>query len=189
MRTRNAWIIAAVLLLAASPAARAADTAGQKNISFSMTEAATLTAKVTDIDYQARTVQLTDAEGKVRTVHVSDAIRNFQQVQKGDTVTVEVQESLDVEVQQGPGEPMNIGSESQTSSLPGQKPAGIRTIEGKLKTRVEAIDYQARTITCKNRKGVLTTYKVGKDAKRFDQIRRGDMLVADYKQVTVLSVK
>jgi hypothetical protein len=189
MRTGNTWIIAAVLLFAALSAVRAAEAAGQKNITFSMFEASTLTATVTDIDYGTRTVQLTDAEGKSRTVKASDALSNFNNVRKGDTVTLEVQESLDVEVQPGPGEPMNIGSESQTSALPGQKPAGVRTVEGKLKTRVEAIDYQARTITCKNRKGVLTTFRVGKDVQRFNEIRRGDMLVAEYRQITALSVK
>jgi len=63
------------------------------------------------------------------------------------------------------------------------------SVEGRLKTRVEAIDYEARTFRCKNRRGVLTTYKVGKDAKRFNEVRRGDMLVVDYKGTVAISVK
>ncbi len=110
-------------------------------------------------------------------------------MRKGDTVTVEVQEAMEVEVQPGPGDTMNIGSESQTAPMPGQKPSSVRTIAGTLKTKIEAIDYAARTVTCKNRKGVLTTYKIGKEAKRFDEVRRGDMLAVEYKQITVLSVK
>lgn len=187
MRTIGLLIVVVVLALA--PAVPAAAQDAQKNISFSMVEAASLSATVEDIDLQARTVKLKEADGSVRTIKVSEAISNLGQVKKGDTVTVEMQQFLDVQVQPGPGEPLNIGSESQTSAPPGQKPTGIRTIEGTLKTRVEAIDYQARTITCKNRKGVLMTYKIGKDAKRFEEIRRGDMLVVEYKQVTALSVK
>ena len=189
MRSISFFIVAAVLAFAPAMPAAAAGQEAQKNITFSMLGASKLTASVADIDYQARTVKLKETDGNVRTIKVSDAIGNLNQVKKGDSVTVEVQETLDVEVQRGPGEPLNIGSESQTSALPGEKPTGIRTIEGTLKTKVEAIDYEARTITCKNRKGVLMTYKIGKDAKRFDEIRRGDMLVVEYKQVTALSVK
>jgi hypothetical protein len=58
-----------------------------------------------------------------------------------------------------------------------------------LKTRVEAIDYEARTVTFKNRKGVLTTYKVGEQAKHFNEIRRNDMLVIEYTQTVAVSVK
>ena len=67
--------------------------------------------------------------------------------------------------------------------------AGPRRITAGLKTRIESIDYDKRTITFKNRKGVLTTYKFGKDAKRFDEVRRGDMLVIDYKETVAVSVK
>jgi hypothetical protein len=189
MKTTDVLIIALALALASAMPAAAVEKQGQENISFTMFEVSNMTSKVTDIDYKTRTVTLTDSDGKVRTIKVSDDISNLGRVQKGDTVTVELQESLDVEVQPGPGTPMNIGMEGQTSPLPGQKPSVTRTIEGTLKTKIEAIDYEARTITFKNRKGVLTTYKITKDAKRFDEVRRGDMLLVDYKQVTVLSVK
>jgi hypothetical protein len=189
MKTIGSLIIAVVLALATAAPAATAGKEQQKNITFTMVEASNMTAAVTDIDHRTRTVKLTDSEGKVRTIKVNDSIHNLNEVRKGDTVTVEVQESLEVEVQPGPGDTMNIGSESQTAPLPGQKPSSVRTIEGTLKTKVEAIDYQARTITCKNRKGVLMTYKIGKEAKRFDEIRRGDMLAVEYKQITVLSVK
>jgi hypothetical protein len=116
-------------------------------------------------------------------------VSNLDRVRTGDEVTVEINQTISVEAQRGPGETMNIGAESQTSALPGAKPSGTRTIEGKLKTRVTSIDYQARTITFKNRKGVLTTYKVGPQAKQFDEIRRGDMLVVEYSQTLTLSVK
>jgi hypothetical protein len=189
MKIKVSFIIVVVLALASAVPVAAAEKAGQENISFTMTEASNMTAVVTDIDYQARTIQLTDSEGKARTIKVDASIHNFGQVRKGDTVTVEVQEAMEVEVQPGPGDTMNIGSESQTAPMPGQKPSSVRTIAGTLKTKIEAIDYAARTVTCKNRKGVLTTYKIGKEAKRFDEVRRGDMLAVEYKQITVLSVK
>ena len=178
-----------ILSLALAMPSWSAQSGKQENISFVIVEASTMTAKVTDLDRQARTVQLTDDEGKARTVKVPDYITNFNQMRIGDTVTMEVNQDISVEVQPGPGDTQNIATESHASASPGQKPAGMLSTEGRLKTRIDAIDYDKRTVTFKNRKGVLTTYKFGKDAKRFDEVRRGDMLVIDYKQTIAVSVK
>ena len=183
-------VAAALLLLAGQAIAAEAAQAGKlENITFNMVEASTVSAKVMDIDRQARMVQLADDDGKVRNVNVPDYVTNFGQLRVGDTVTMQVNQDISVEVQPGPGDTQNIGTESHASASPGQKPAGMLSVEGRLKTRVEAIDYEARTFRCKNRRGVLTTYKVGKDAKRFNEVRRGDMLVVDYKGTVAISVK
>jgi hypothetical protein len=189
MRIVHAVIAAGALMLALVMPAGAAPAGTQENISFTLIEASSTTAKVADVDYGARTVTLQGEDGTARVVKVGDDVRNFGQVRKGDTVTMDINQTVKVEVQPGGGEPMNIGSESQTSAAPGLKPGGVRTIEGKLKTRVESIDYDARTVTFKNRSGKMTTYKFGKDAKRFDEVRRGDMLVIEYEQTTAVSVK
>jgi len=182
-------VVAVILMFTPVIPADAAQAGKQENISFVIVEASTETAKVEDLDRQARTVTLKDDEGKVRTVKVPDYVTNFAQLRVGDTVTMVVNQDVSVEVQPGPGDTQNIGTESHASASPGQKPAGMLSVEGRLRTRVESIDYEARTFKCKNRNSVLTTYKVGKDAKRFDEVRRGDMLVIDYKGTVVISVK
>jgi hypothetical protein len=181
------WSTIVLLMALLPPAISAQGDSG--NPSFTVTEASTTKEKVVGVDYQARKVTLKNEEGSVRTVQVGEEMSNLNRVRIGDEVTIETHQTVSVEVQPGPGETMNIGAESQTSALPGAKPSGVRTIEGKLKTRVESIDYDNRTITFKNRKSVLTTYKVGPQAKRFDEIRRGDMLVVEYSQTLTLSVK
>lgn len=189
MKRLAVFVVAGMLTLAQAGPAVAAQAGKKENINFTMVEASTMTAKVVDIDRQARTVQLADEDGKLRTVKVPDYVTNFGQMRKDDTVTMVVNQDISVEVQPGPGDTQNIGSESHASASPGLKPAGMLSVEGRLKTRVEAIDHEARTFTCKNRKGVLTTYKVSKDAKRFNEVQRGDMLVVDYKGTVAISVK
>ena len=184
MKTAGALLLTAILVLLLVIQQAAAEP-----VTFTMVEASMRTATVTDIDYNARTVRLAESDGSVRTLQVGDVVRNFNKIKKGDTVTVEVSQAASVEVQPGPGETLNVGSESQTSALPEEKPGGISTIEGTLRTRVESIDYDKHTVTCKNRKSILTTYKIDKDAKRFNEIRRGDMLFVQYKKTTVVSVK
>jgi len=179
----------AIVLLIALPLSAMSAQGESGNPSFTVTEAKTTTEKVVSIDYRTRKVTLRNDEGNVRTVQVGEDVSNLDRVKIDDQVTVEIHQTISVEVQPGPGDTMNIGAESQTNAPPGAKPSGTRIIEGKLKTKVESIDYQARTITFKNRKGVLTTYKVDPQAKRFDEIRRGDMLVAEYYQKLTLSIK
>jgi hypothetical protein len=188
MKTVRLFRIMIVVLIALlMPALSARGESGNPNFTF--TDISTTQEKVMDINYQTRKVTLKDEKGSVRTVQVEEDLSNLGKVKIGDEVNVETNQSISVEVEHGPGETMNIGSESQTSAQPGEKPSTIRTIEGKLKTKVESIDYQERTITFKNRKGVLTTYKIGPQAKRFNEIRRGDMLVVDYSQTITLTVK
>ncbi len=189
MKIVKTIVVMVILMLALAIPTGAVKASEHENIRFSMIETSTATEKIVDVDYQARTVTLQGDSGSNRTVKVSDSVSNFNQVKKGDTVTMEVNQTMTVEVQPGPGDTLNVGSESQTSEMPGQKPSSIRTIEGKLKTRVEAINYEARTIRCKNRRGEMMTYKIGKDVKRFDEVRRGDMLVVEYAQTIAVSVK
>ncbi len=189
MKIVSAIDVAAILMLALVIPTGEVKASEHEIIRFSMVESSTSTEKIVDVNYQARTVTLQGDSGSNRTVKVSDSVSNFNQVKKGDTVTMEVNQTMTVEVQPGPGDTLNVGSESQTSELPGQKPSSIRNIEGKLRTRVEAINYDARTIRCKNRRGEMMTYKIGKDVKRFDEIRRGDMLMVEYAQMVAVSVK
>jgi NADPH-dependent 2,4-dienoyl-CoA reductase/sulfur reductase-like enzyme len=180
------WVI--VVLLAWTTAMAAAPFAGE-NPSFTIAEAKVTNEKVEDIDYATRKVTLKDESGKVRIVKVGNDIHNLKNLRIGDEVTIETLQTISAEVKPGSGDPMNIGVEGQTAPLPGEKPSGIRTIEGTLRTKIESIDYEKRTVTFKGRTGVMTTYKIGPDAKRFDEIRRGDMLWVEYSQTIKLTVK
>jgi len=159
------------------------------NPSFTITEAKTTKEKVEDVDYATRKVTLKDESGKVRVVKAGIDIQNFNRLKIGDDVTIETFQTISAEVKPGPGDTMNIGVEGQTAPLPGEKPSGIRTIEGTLRTKIESIDYDKRTITFKGRDSAMKTYKIGPDAKRFNEIQRGDMLWVEYSQTVKLTVK
>jgi Cu/Ag efflux protein CusF len=180
------WVT--VVLLAWTTAVADAQSAGG-NPSFTTTEAKVTKEQVEDVDYATRKVTLKDESGKVRIVKVGTDIQNLNRLKIGDEVTIETFQTISAEVKPGPGDPMNIGVEGQTAPLPGEKPSGIRTIEGTLRTKIESIDYEKRTVTFKGRTGVMMTYKIGPEAKRFDEIRRGDMLWVEYSQTIKLTVK
>ena len=180
------WV--AAVLLAWTTASAEVQFAGG-NPSFTITEAKVTKEKVEDVDFATRKVTLKDESGKVRIVKAGTDIHNLNKLRIGDEVNIETFQTISAEVKPGPGDPMNIGVEGQTAPLPGEKPSGIRTIEGTLRTKIESIDYDKRTVTFKGRTGVLTTYKIGPDAKRFEEVRRGDMLWVEYSQTITLTVK
>jgi len=188
MQTMRTLGWAAAALLAWTAVTADAQTAAD-NPSFTIAETTTTIEKVENVDYATRKVTLKDGSGKVRVVKAGHDIQNLNRLKIGDEVTIETFQTISAEVKPGPGAAMNIGVEGQTAPLPGEKPSGIRTIEGTLRTKIEAIDYDKRTISFKGRTGAVTTYRIGPEAKRFNEIRRGDMLWVEYSQTITMSVK
>ncbi len=187
MRSMKTVLSVLVLLVGWCVTVSAQVTGG--NPSFTITDAKTTKEKVENVDYATRKVTLKDESGKVRVVKAGAEVHNLNKLKIGDEVTVETFLTLSGEIKPGPGDPMNISHEGQSAPLPGEKPSGIRTIEGTLRTKIEAIDYDKRTITFKGRDSVMKTYQIGPEAKRFNEIKRGDMLWVEYSQTTTLSVK
>lgn len=185
MKRYGIGLLAGMLFLSGATAGSARD----RDLSFTIVEVSSEQEKVLDVDLQKRTVVVEDEEGKVTTVLVGPEVANFNRVQRGDIVTMELNEHISVSVRPGPGDTMNIGSETQTSAAPGEKPSSIRIIEGKLKTPVEAIDYQKRTITFKGRRGVMETHTIGPEVTRMNEIRPGDLLIIEYAQTIAVSVQ
>jgi len=179
------WMTAVLLVWTAAAYAQSA----VENPSFTISESKTTKEKVENVDYTTRKVTLKDESGKVRVVKAGNDIQNLTRLKIGDEVTIETFQTISAEVKPGSGAPMNIGVEGQTAPLPGEKPSGIRTIEGTLRTKIESIDYDKRMISFKGRTGAMTTYRIGPEAKRFNEIRRGDMLWVEYSQTITMSVK
>ena len=188
MRIR-AVVVSVIVVLLVWTMFAFAEQSSNENISFVITESKTTIEKVENIDYTTRKVTLKDEAGKVRIVRVGNDIQNLSKLKIGDEVTIETLQTVSGEVKPGPGDSLNVSKEGQTAPLPGEKPSGIRTIEGTLRTKIEAIDYDKRTVTFKGRNGTLTTYKIGPEAKRFNEVRRGDMLWVEYSQTIKMTVK
>jgi hypothetical protein len=187
MKSMKIVLSVVVLLLAWSAAIFAQATGG--NPSFTITDVKTTKEKVENVDYTTRKVTLKDESGKVRIVKAGAEIHNLNKLKIGDEVTIETFQTMSGEIKPGPGDPMNISYEGQSAPLPGEKPSGVRIIEGTLRTKIESIDYDKRTITFKGRDSTMKTYQIGPEAKRFNEIKRGDMLWVEYSQTTTMSVK
>jgi Cu/Ag efflux protein CusF len=68
------------------------------------------------------------------------------------------------------------------------KPA-TRTETTTIKTTIDAIDHEARTVTFKDKEGNLETVAVGPEVKRFNELKVGDKVTFKYTESVVVKVR
>jgi hypothetical protein len=151
----------------------------------------TLKATVDAIDYDKRTVVLRSEDGSTTTkMDVGPEVKNFKQVKKGDVLVVEQVESLAlVVVPKGEAPSAKGGSHYVETAKLGEKPRRVEVNTVEVVATVEAIDYKARTVTLKGPEGNTRTLKVGPEAKRFDNVKKGDEVYVSYTETTAISVQ
>jgi hypothetical protein len=69
------------------------------------------------------------------------------------------------------------------------KPGIVVTDVSVAKATVDAIDYDKRTVTLKGPEGKTLTLKVDKNAKNFDQVKKGDQVTAQYYESIAVFVR
>jgi Cu/Ag efflux protein CusF len=188
---KRVWVVAIVLpvLVALAPPIFAAEKMEENRPSHATIKATSITATVEKIDYKTRTVVLKGPQGDLEELHVGEEARNFNQVKKGDLVTIETSESVALEVQKAQGEPIATESTSITRAKPGEKPAGTMKTTGVMTVRVEDINYKTREATLKMADGTLMNIAVGPQVKRLKEIHKGDEVVVRYTSTVSISVK
>lgn len=122
-----------------------------------------VTAVVADIDYKKRTVTLKNEQGEKRTLAVDPKAVNFQNVKKGDHVTVQVAEELAVYLREK-NAPNNDGAAGIVAqAAPGEKPAVLMANTAEMTAVVKAIDLKKHTATLQFADGSSKTINVRED--------------------------
>ncbi|MCX5706651.1 MAG: hypothetical protein NTW13_03160 [Candidatus Omnitrophica bacterium] len=142
--------------------------------SISLSESATVTAVVNDIDYVNRIITVTGPRGNTVAVKVGPEAKNFDQIIKGDKIVINYYESVALYLRKSSEVPEVEEMDVVTLAKPGE---------------VMAIDYAARTVTLKGSEGNEVTYKVSDQVKKFDQIKVGDEAVAHVTESVAISVE
>lgn len=188
--TRSLFMATALALAVSTPAlAEKQPAAAGDRPGGMVVESQTVTATVSAIDYKTRKVTLTGPRGNSVTLTVGPEAKNFDQVKKGDQVTIEKVESVALLVTpKGEVAPPAGGGTYVKVAKPGESPHGVMVQTVQITATVEAIDYKARTVTLKGPEGNMRTLKVGPDAKRFDQVKKGDQVTVNVTEATAISV-
>lgn len=185
---KSAWLITAIIVLAAGFAFPAHAKEKKEGDSPGGAEVSSITATVESIDYNSRTVILRGPHGDLVSLKVGEEAKNFNRVKKGDKVTFDYYESVAIDIQKSKGEPRAEETQSVTRSKPGERPGGTIETTGHLMARVEDIDYQSRMVTLKMPQGDTMSLKVGGQVKSFNEIKKGDEVVVRYTQAVAISV-
>ena len=187
---KRVWVVTVVLsvLVVLAMSAMAAEKKAQDRPSGVTMEAASITATVAKINYKTRMVVLKGPKGNLVELHVGEEARNFNQVKKGDLVTIENSQSVALEVRKATGAPIAMETTSVTRAKPGEKPAGTVKTTGIMTVRVEEINYKTREAKLKLADGSIMNITVGNQVKRLDEVRKGDEVVVEYTSTVSISV-
>lgn len=157
--------------------------------SVSVGESIAMTAVVVGIDRSDREVTLRGPQGNVVTVDVPDSVKNFDQLEVGDTVNVNYYESIAVFL--GPkGQKPSATSTTVVGRGPSSgEPEGftVQTIDAV--AVIKAIDKTHRTVTLQGPTGDLFTVTVPQSVQTFDKLKVGDSISVRYTESTALSVQ
>lgn len=143
-----------------------------------LVEKVSINATVKAVDKKKRILTLKFENGKTAKVETGPEVRNFNQIKVGDNVTVDLLESVELFVEQSPESPTADKTIEVARAPKGSKPgiAAIETIE--LKATVESIDYKTREVVLKGPEGKLQKVTVSPEATRFNEVKKGDTVVA-----------
>jgi len=151
--------------------------------------AASITATVEAIDYDKRSVDLKGPRGNIVTLKVSSDVKNFKQIKTGDRVRTKYFESTAIYLRKPDEPPFAQAASAVQVAAPGQRPGAIAVDTMEIRARVEDINYKSRTVTLRGPQQKTATLKVGKEVKRFDQVKKGDEIVVRHTEALAIDVQ
>jgi Cu/Ag efflux protein CusF len=156
--------------------------------SIASTASVTGTVKIEAVDYDNRSVALEGPDGKSEIFKVSPEVRNFDQIKQGDVVKVQYMQTIDVNVRKV-GQPLSTAEVASVATAPlGDKPGVVAARTVQTLANVQAIDYQARTVTLVGMGDKPVTFHVHKDLASFDNVVEGDQVVFTYTEAVSIDV-
>lgn len=148
----------------------------------------TVSATVEAVDKATRTVSLKGPKGNVVDVVASEEVRNFDQIKKGDTLTVKYAEALTLELKKDGKAVGRSETEAMKRSQPGQKPGGAARRDVTIAAEVVNVDAAAKTVSLKGPKGNVVDLNV-QDPEQLKLVKKGDKVEATYTQALAISME
>jgi hypothetical protein len=176
---------------AAERATRSARQAtGDESPSFLAEQVAQATATVTKIDAEKRLLSLRAEDGREFTVEADEEVRNFSQIEVGDTVDVRYYQSLAADLTDAPpsdsADAVLVGSRAQE----GQRPGGSVGLVYTAIVTIDSVDPETHTVTFTGPEGTPRETTVQRpDARDFvSQLKPGDRVQITYGEALAIAV-
>jgi hypothetical protein len=147
-----------------------------------LTEVTETVVTVTAVDRQARTVTVQGADGESATIKVPDEAQNLDQVYPGARFLLRYLQSVAVFISPAGGTPSTDVGTSMQLAEKGATPGGMITEVVQIQARVDAIDYNERTVVLTGPEGNSVKLKVDDRVTRLNEVNVGDIVVVAYTQ-------
>jgi len=175
---------------AAEPTAEyAAQTSFEPGKGVLIEQAARVTASVLAVDRADRTITIKDPEGKIRDVELTDDVQNFDQIDPGDQVALDIYSALFMQIAK-PGEEFQDREVSQVAvAQPGGKPMLVNVDMVEALAEITDINRETREITVTGPRGNSITLQVPENVEGFDERKVGEKVNARYVQAFAVAVE
>lgn len=145
-------------------------------------------AKVIAVDRADRTVVLQGEGGQQMTVAVAKQARNFDQIQPGDDVKVQLLSSIAVSLRKANAPPSYTEGQLVQLAPRGAQPGGVVVDTQQITATVDDIDYQSRQVTLTGPRANTISFKVGDGVQNLNDVKKGDQVVVRYTEAVAVSV-
>ncbi|WP_334176683.1 hypothetical protein [Pseudoxanthobacter sp.] len=149
-------------------------------------------ATVVAIDAETRQVTLKGPEGHLFTVKAGPQIKNFSQIDVGDTVTLTQTDAVVADIAKPEkGAEVGVQIEQLMGAAPaGDKPAGAVIDTIRLTGEIVRVDPDDATLEVKGPEGRLYTIQAKKDAQKqkVKALQAGDLVQVTFIQSTAIAV-
>ncbi len=158
--------------------------------SGAMQETVEAKARVVAIDKAARVVTLQGEEsGDWWVIEAGPEVRNLDQVDVGDMVTVRYTEAVAWQVKQASqGAPGVVEAAGVERAQPGEKPSGLVGREVTVTTTVTAVDLPNGTVTLTGPRGHSQTVKAA-NMSNLRKVQVGDLVDITYSEALAVAVE
>lgn len=173
--------------LAQKPSAESAVAVASKPGKAVAVALAEITALVVAIDKATRTVTLKGPQGRSVDVVAGDAVRNFDQIRVGDSVVVQYQEALSLELRKARVSGGVTEAVETARAKPGERPAAAIGREVTALADVVAVDPKKSIISLKGPRGNVVDLKVS-NQDHFKVVKVGDQVEVVYSEALAMSV-
>ncbi len=144
---------------------------------------------VAKIDHNRRTMTLKLPGGDQVNLKVSPDVLQFEQIKKGDPVSVDYLEAVSLSLQDAGDATPAATAESYHIVVPGEKPTSAVVNTQEVAATVESVDNAKRIVTLRGPDGETVKLHMSPDAGPLDQVKKGDQVIARYTQALALDVR
>ncbi len=149
-----------------------------------------VTATVTALDPAARLITLSSPEDGEITFLVGEEVRNLEQVQVGDRVTLGFYSGLAAEVADADsGGAVAVGAGARAA--PGERPAGVDSVTVSGIVTIEGVDTRRNTVSFRGEDGLMRAVDVNRPEMRefIRGLRQGDKVRLTYTEALAVRVQ